>query len=244
MQARQLTRLAIAMMVPALLAGGGCKKKPPAPPPPPPPQAVEVRLQVTSVSPSSIEPGKPVTLTVNGGGFEDGASVNFIKDATVGTGTEVRVNSSNSLSVTTPAMPLGTFDVKVTNPSGESSTLRGGLIVKNMNVACKNVTVNFDFDRSNIRSDARSTLDGHMSCFQSLTGQISVTGHADERGTVDYNLALGLRRANSVKDHLTRGGVSGSRVSTTTRGEEEPAQRGSNEAAWAANRRAEIRATE
>jgi len=244
MQARQLSRFAIAMMVPALLIGGGCKKKPPAPPPPPPPQEVAVRLQVTSISPSAIAPNAPTSATINGSAFEDGATVTFSGGTTNMGGTEVRVATSNSISVTVPGLPLGTYDVKVTNPGGESTTLRGGLLVKNMNVACRNVTVNFDFDRSSIRSDARSTLDGHMSCFQSLGGQISIEGHADERGTVDYNLALGLRRANSVKDHLTRGGVSGSRVSTTTRGEEAPVDRGHNESAWAKNRRAEIRGTE
>ena len=243
MQARQLSRFAIALMVPAILFGG-CKKKPPAPPPPPPPQEVEVRLQVTSISPSAINPNQPASATINGGGFEDGATVTFSGGTTNAAGTEVRVNSSNSMSVTVPALALGTYDVKVVNPGGESTTLRSGLQVKNLNVACQNVTVNFDFDRSSIRSDARGTLDGHMSCFQSLGGQINIEGHADERGTVDYNLALGLRRANSVKDHLTRGGVSASRVSTTTRGEEAPADRGHNEAAWAKNRRAELRASE
>jgi len=246
MQARQVSRFAIAMMVPAILSGGGCKKKPPAPPPPPPPQEVEARLQVTSISPSAVNPNQSVGATINGGGFEDGATVAFIKNGGVTPfpGTEVRVSTSNSLSVTIPALELGTYDVKVINPGNESTTLRSGLTVKVLDVPCKNVTVNFDFDRSNIRSDARSTLDSNMSCFQSLSGQISIEGHADERGTVDYNLALGLRRANSVKDHLTRGGVSGSRVSTTTRGEEQPIDRGHNEAAWAKNRRAEIRATE
>jgi peptidoglycan-associated lipoprotein len=244
MQARQLTRVAIALMVPALLAGAGCKKKPPAPPPPPPPQAVEVRLQVTSVSPSTIEPNNSVALTVNGGGFEDGATVAFTSAGQTSAGTQVRVSSGNSLSVTTPPLAAGLYDVKVSNASGESSTLRGGLTVKSANVACKNVTVRFDFDSSAVRSDARNTLDGHMSCFQSLNGQINIEGHADERGTVDYNLALGLRRANSVRDHLSRGGVSASRISTTTRGEEDPVQRGSNEQAWAANRRAELKATE
>lgn len=243
MQARQLTRLAIAMMVPAILAGGGCKKKPPAPPPPPPP-AVEVRLQVTSVSPSTIEPNKAASLTVNGAAFEDGATVAVASGAGSNPGSEVRVNSSNSLSFTSPPLAVGLYDIKVTNPSGESSTLRGGLTVKTANAACKAVTVRFDFDSSSVRSDARSTLDGHMSCFQQLGGQINIEGHADERGTVDYNLALGLRRANAVRDYLSRGGVSSSRISTTTRGEEDPVQRGSNEQAWSANRRAELRASE
>ncbi len=240
MHARSVAKVVAALLVPAILLGPGCKKKPPPPPPPPPPAAPEVRLQVASVSPSQIEPNTPAQVTVYGSAFEDGASVSF------GTfpGTEVRVTNSNQLTVMAPALVLGTYDVKVSNPAGESNTLRGGLIVKNANVACRNVTVNFDFDRASLRSDSKSTLDGHLTCFQGLAGQVRVAGHADERGTVDYNLALGQRRAETVKRYLTNGGVSGSRITTTSYGEEQPVDRGHNESAWAKNRRAELTATE
>jgi peptidoglycan-associated lipoprotein len=240
MHARTATRWAFTLLLPAILVGPGCKKKPPAPVAPPPPPTVEVRLQVASVSPNSVPPDAAASVTVYGSAFEDGASVSFGGNP----GTEVRVTNSNQLSVTAPAMALGTYDVKVTNASGENATLRGGLVVKNANLACRSVTVNFDFDSSNLRSDSRSSLDGHMSCFQGLTGQVRIAGHADERGTVDYNLALGQRRAGSVKDYLTKGGVSGSRIETTSYGEEQPIDRASNESAWAKNRRAELTATE
>jgi peptidoglycan-associated lipoprotein len=199
-----------------------------------------VRLQVASVAPGQVEPNQTTQVTVYGSAFEDGASVTFGPTP----GTEVRVTNSNQLTVMAPALALGTYDVKVTNPAGESNTLRSGLLVKSANVACRNVTVNFDYDRANIRSDSKSTLDGHMACFQSLTGQIKVAGHADERGTVDYNVALGQRRADSVKQYLGNGGVSSSRVTTMSYGEEQPADRGHNEAAWAKNRRAELNASE
>lgn len=240
MHARSVAKVVAALLVPAILLGPGCKKKPPPPPPPPPPAAPEVRLQVASVSPSQIEPNQATQVTVYGSAFEDGASVSFGPTP----GTEVRVTNSNQLTVMAPALALGTYDVKVTNPAGESNTLRGGLIVKNANLACRNVTVNFDFDRSNIRSDSKATLDGHMTCFQGLSGQIKIAGHADERGTVDYNLALGQRRAESVKTYLKGGGVSASRVTTTSYGEEQPVDRGHNESAWAKNRRAELSASE
>jgi peptidoglycan-associated lipoprotein len=240
MLSRSVAKVAIALLVPAILLGPGCKKKPPPPPPPPPPAAPEVRLQVASVSPSQIEPNTPTEVKVYGSAFEDGATVMFGAFP----GTEVRVANSNQLSVMAPALALGSYDVKVTNPAGESNTLRGGLIVKNANVACRNVTVNFDFDKSLLRTGDRSVLDGHMSCFQGLAGQIRIAGHADERGTVDYNLALGQRRADSVRAYLTNGGVSGSRLTTTSYGEEQPVDRGHNESAWAKNRRAEISATE
>jgi peptidoglycan-associated lipoprotein len=197
-------------------------------------------LQVASIAPNSVAPNTATTATVYGSAFENGATVSFGAAA----GTEVRVTNSNQLTVMVPALELGSYDVKVTNPSGENATLRGGLVVKNADSSCRNLTVNFDYDRSDVRGDARSTLDGNMACLQALTGQIRVAGHADERGTTDYNLALGQRRAESVRGYLTKGGVSGSRINAMSYGEEQPADRGHNESAWARNRRAELPATE
>ena len=67
--------------------------------------------------------------------------------------------------------------------------------------------------------------------------QVIVEGHCDERGTREYNLALGARRANAVKDYLVAAGVSADRIQTISYGKDRPAELGSNEAAWAANRR-------
>ena len=72
------------------------------------------------------------------------------------------------------------------------------------------------------------------------TRKVKVEGHADERGTEGYNLALGERRALSVRDYLINLGISPDRVGTTSFGEFDPAELGQNEAAWAANRRAEF----
>lgn len=234
--------LALAVLALAMFAGG-CKKKPPPPPPPPAPQPVEVRLQVTSLSPSTIAPKTPTPAKVYGSAFESGATVTFTGPMEL-RGQEVSVDSGNTMSVTIPGLVEGTYDVKVENPDGTSSVLRSGLTVKSLEIACRNVTVNFDFDQAGLRNDAKSTLDGNMSCFQSLTGQIAIEGHADERGTVDYNLALGQRRADTVKRYLVNSGVATGRISTTTYGEERPVDRGHTEVAWARNRRAEIIATE
>ena len=235
--------LALALMIPALLAGAGCKKKPPPPPPPPPPQPVEIRLQVTSISPSTIAPKTSVTAKVFGSAFEDGATVTFTGPMEL-RGQEVTVESANTLSVVIPGLVDGNYDVKVANADGTSSVLRSGLTVKTMDLSCRDVVVNFDFDRSSLRSDAKSQLDTQLSCFQSLTGQIRVEGHCDERGTVDYNLALGQRRADTVRQYLVGAGVAGSKVTTTSFGEERPVDRGHTEDAWARNRRAELLATE
>ena len=97
----------------------------------------------------------------------------------------------------------------------------------------------FDFDRSNIRADQRPILErqaGWMGRYPQV--QVMVEGHTDERGTREYNLALGQRRANTARDVLVAGGVASSRVSTISYGKDRPAALGSDEQAWAQNRRA------
>ena len=97
----------------------------------------------------------------------------------------------------------------------------------------------FDFDQFDLSPEARSTLDRQaqwLSQYRAVTVQIE--GHADERGTREYNLALGERRANSVKNYLVARGVDPNRVGVISFGKERPAVLGSNEAAWSQNRRA------
>ncbi len=97
----------------------------------------------------------------------------------------------------------------------------------------------FDTDRSNIRADQRPVLErqaGWMGRFPAV--QVTVEGHADERGTREYNLALGQRRANAARDVLVAGGVAAARVQTISYGKDRPAALGSTQEAWAQNRRA------
>ncbi len=97
----------------------------------------------------------------------------------------------------------------------------------------------FDFDKFNLKPEARDVLQRQatwLKKYPSVT--ITVEGHCDERGTREYNLALGERRANSAKNYLVALGVNPNRVKTISYGKERPAVTGSNEAAWAQNRRA------
>ncbi|MBX2798757.1 MAG: OmpA family protein [Myxococcales bacterium] len=237
----RLARIAFVLLLPVALLSTGCKKKAPAATAPPP-QPVEVRLQVTSMSPNTLLPATEASAKIYGSAFEDGATVQFVGPTTVAA-SGVSVDSANTISLTVPALPAGSYDVKVGNPNGESSTLRGGLAVQ---VArdCSKVTVNFDFDQSRVRADARSTLDELMACFQASAGRIRVEGHCDERGTLDYNSFLGNRRAESVKSYLVANGVASGRVNTVSYGEERPVDRGHSEVAWSRNRRAEISVVE
>jgi len=97
----------------------------------------------------------------------------------------------------------------------------------------------FDFDRSNVRADQRPVLQRQAEWMgRHPEVRVQVEGHADERGTREYNLALGQRRANATRDVLVAGGVNSSRVSTISFGNDQPAALGSDESAWAQNRRA------
>ena len=99
--------------------------------------------------------------------------------------------------------------------------------------------VYFDFDKSDLRPDAIDTLNAQADLMKSNPGStFAIEGHADERGTREYNLALGDRRASSAKQYLESRGIGGSRMETVSYGKERPEVLGSNEAAWAQNRRA------
>lgn len=99
-------------------------------------------------------------------------------------------------------------------------------------------TVYFEFDSSNIRSEDLPVLDAHASRLTSSGDRVRIEGHCDERGTREYNLALGERRANTVRRYLMSRGVASSQIEVVSYGEERPADPGHNETAWARNRRA------
>jgi peptidoglycan-associated lipoprotein len=100
-------------------------------------------------------------------------------------------------------------------------------------------TVYFDTDRHDIRGDAVPVLDAQASWLNRYPAvRIRIEGNADERGTREYNLALGARRSNSVRDYLVSRGVASSRITTISYGKERPVDPGTGEAAWARNRNA------
>lgn len=102
----------------------------------------------------------------------------------------------------------------------------------------------FDYDESSLRADAQETLGVKVAALRANPNvTLRIIGHADERGSIEYNLALGLRRANAVKDYLVGFGLAESRFTTDTMGEDRPLETGSNESAWARNRRGEFTIT-
>ena len=106
------------------------------------------------------------------------------------------------------------------------------------------VRINFDFDRSNVRPGDAAALDRKLAILQANPAlRIQVQGHCDERGSDEYNLALGNRRALAAKRYLTDRGIAEGRITTASMGEERPLATGSNEAAWGQNRRDEFSIT-
>ena len=97
----------------------------------------------------------------------------------------------------------------------------------------------FAFDKSDLSTEAQATLDRQAAWLKKYaSAKIAVEGHCDERGTREYNLALGERRATAAKNYLVAAGIAAARVNTISYGKERPAVVGSNEASWAQNRRA------
>lgn len=99
--------------------------------------------------------------------------------------------------------------------------------------------VYFDFDKYNLKPDSQKTLQAQAAWLRKYPNvTVTVEGHCDERGTREYNLALGERRANATKEFLMASGVSANRIKTFSYGKERPVALGHNETAWAQNRRA------
>ncbi|HIJ62901.1 MAG TPA: peptidoglycan-associated lipoprotein Pal [Rhodospirillaceae bacterium] len=126
---------------------------------------------------------------------------------------------------------------QVTPPQSTASQIAPGSIADFNATAGDRVF--FEYNKSNIGADAKVTLDKQVAWLKKYPNYaITVEGHADERGTREYNLALGDKRAAATKKYLVAAGLPAARVKTISYGKERPAELGSTEAAWAKNRRA------
>ena len=143
-----------------------------------------------------------------------------------------------------PAGNQGTLDEQgrvreASAKDGEREAAAGGDVAAGAEVAVD--AVHFDYDSSELSGDARGTLDEVKKLLGRNKGwKVTLEGHCDERGTEEYNLGLGQRRANSARQYLLSQGVAKSRLDTVSFGKTRPAVQGSDEAAWARNRRVEF----
>jgi peptidoglycan-associated lipoprotein len=136
---------------------------------------------------------------------------------------------------TTPTPPPATSDVPPPPPVSQGP-IPGSIQDFVINAGDR---VYFDFDSYDIRSDAGPVLDAQAGWLQRYPGvMVRIEGNADERGTREYNIALGARRANAVRDYLVGHGVSASRIATISYGKEQPIDPGTTEEAYQRNRNA------
>ncbi len=228
--------LIVALSAALMLGACGKKKTPPPPPPPPPPPAPTASI---SVDPSSIQTGQSATLTwqtsnatdvsIDGIGAvqPNGSQSVSPSDSTTyhltAKGTGGTQEATARLTVTQPPPPPPPPAPTVTDEDLFSQSIKD---------------VYFDYDKSDIRADQQGSIQANVQ-FLSQHPNINFTieGHCDERGSTDYNLALGDQRASSVKNALVAGGINASRIKTISYGKEKPFCTESNEACWQQNRR-------
>jgi len=225
----------------ALLMLGACKKKaaPPPPPPPPPPPAPTASV---SVNPSTIQGGQSASLTWQTSNATD-VSIDGIG--------AVQPNGSQTVSPTEST----TYHLTAKGSGGtQEATARLTVTaapapppppppsVTDEDLFSQNIKdVYFDYDKSEIRGDQQTSVQADSQFLGQHTNMnITIEGHCDERGSTDYNLALGDQRASAVKNALTAGGVSGTRIKTISYGKEKPFCSESNEACWQQNRRGHL----
>ncbi|MDV3458012.1 peptidoglycan-associated lipoprotein Pal [Sphingomonas sp. HF-S4] len=138
-----------------------------------------------------------------------------------------------------PELPPTPTETAPPVEGGESSDTIAGRLNEQFKREVTSDTVNFALDQYDIDSQARSILDSQAAWLTAhAEARVTLEGHADERGTREYNLGLGDRRANAAKNYLAARGVSPTRITTISYGKERPLALGSDEASWAQNRRA------
>ena len=223
----------------ALLMLGACKKKvaPPPPPPPPPPPAPTASI---SVAPTSIQSGQSATLTWQTSNATD-VSIDGIGAVQPNGSQSVSPNDSTTYHLTAKGAggtQEATARLTVTQPPPPPPPPPQPTVTDE-DLFSQNIRdVYFDYDKSDIRADQQSSVQADIQFLnQHANINLTIEGHCDERGSTDYNLALGDQRASSVKNALVAGGVSASRIKTISYGKEKPFCNESNEACWQQNRR-------
>ena len=209
---------------------------PPPAPAPPPNRSPSV---TASCNPCTMEPGATSNLTATGTD-PDGDPLTY--QWTAPQGTFSNANAQNT--VWTAPNQEGNVPATVTARDNRGGTATGSLnltVVRRETITFEDV--HFDFDRFNLRPDALKILDDAIAKLQANPMlNVTIEGHCDSIGTVEYNLALGERRANSVREYLVSRGIAAGRLRTVSYGEERPIADNSTAAGRAQNRRAHLMA--
>jgi peptidoglycan-associated lipoprotein len=231
-------------LIAALVAAAftfGCAKKPVAPPPAPPaPAPAAARPTVTlQASPTSVNKGESSTLSWNSTDATELSIAPEVGAVTAQGSTKVSPADSTTYTITASGpggSATATATVSVNAPPPPPPPPAGPtddeLFLREVRDAY------FDYDKADIRPDARAALSTTADFLKKYPRfKVTIEGHCDERGSTEYNLGLGDRRASAVKQFLVSLGISADRLSTVSYGKEKPFCMESNESCWQQNRR-------
>ncbi len=253
MQRKRQIALIILSVFLALFAVG-CKKEtpPPVPPPPPPPKPAPLPKPTASLTaePSSIERGKSATLKWSSSNATSASLNQGIGSVRVNGSREVFPTQTTTYTLTVKgqggeASATSTVTVRVPPPPPPPPPPKVDFDQALSSSAVRDAY--FDYDQSDVRSDAQATLRSNATALKKLfsdypSGRVVIEGHCDDRGTNEYNLALGDRRATAARDFLVGQGVPAGKLTTISYGEERPQCTASDESCWQRNRRAHFSA--
>ncbi len=241
---KALSLASVTLVLLVLILAGGCKKKAPvAPPPPPAPAPPPAAPTVTiSASPTTIERGQSSTLTWSSTNATNVSIDQGIGDVSTSGSRSVSPSESTTYTITAKGeggTATASVRITVTAPPPPPPPPRPveETLEERFNKRVRDIY--FDYDRSDIRDDARPTLSEAADFLkQNSSIRFTIEGHCDERGSEEYNLGLGDRRANAARDYLASLGISADRMNTISYGKERPQCRESDEECWQKNRRA------
>ena len=240
MKQNKLKWTLIVLALAVVVVAGGCKKKSVPPTPPPPPPAAQPKATL-SVSPESVNRGGAATLTWS---TQDATDVKIEGIGGVQPSGSQAVSPSNST----------TYRLTATGPGGSTDATARLTVVEPPPpppVAVQENTseeqlfaqsvkdIYFDYDRYDLRAEDKSAIDANAAFLKAHPSiRFTIEGHCDERGSTDYNLALGDNRANSARSALVSAGIPASQIKVISFGKEKPFCSESNESCWQQNRRA------
>ena len=245
-----------------LIAAAGCKKKAPIAPPPPPPPAAKVepppppppakpqppRIDAFTAEPSSIQRGQSATLSWSVANATDmsidqglgSIGANGTRQVFPANTTTYTLTASNGGGMVTRSATVTVTAPPPPPPPAKAPTVSGAELLSR-----EAQDAYFDYDKSDIRDDARQALTRDADLLKRIFASdpsfnVVLEGHCDERGSAEYNLGLGDRRASSAKDFLVQLGVPADRIRTISYGKERPVCTEANEECYQRNRRAHL----
>jgi len=231
--------LVVALIV--MMTLSGCKKKTvAAPPPPPPPPPVAAPTASLTASPATIEKGQTTTLTWH---TTDATDVNIEGIGPVQANGAQSASPTSSTTYHLTAKGIGgtqdaTARVTVTEPPPPPATPAPSEAEQ---FASNVKDLYFDYDKFDVRAAEQATVQADAQWLIAHPAvKITMEGHCDDRGSTEYNLALGDNRANSAKQALVQAGVAADRIKTVSFGKEKPFCSEATEACWQQNRRAHL----